>query len=257
MPRDFKPRKSTPQQFAPQDTQAENTFNRRQLLKGTAAGAVTVGIASAVGSLALGPTPAHASTTLSFNGWQSWTFNGIPATRFAPSGSSLSLTAEGSSSVLYGVVPTAARRAASASWQWQVSQGVGPTDLARRGGDDRALALYFVFVSAETAARFGDQTPALSRLLGMRDGRTLIYVWGGNAGRGTILNSPYLRSRGKTVVLRPAGTGGWTSERVDLASDYSRAFGGGKDTLIAVAVSSDSDDTSGVNQAAIRNITLA
>lgn len=53
------------------------------------------------------------------------------------------------------------------------------------------------------------------------------------------------------------GTGGWTSEAVDLAADHQRAFGSAEQTLIAVGVSSDSDDTGAVNQAAIRNLALA
>ncbi|MEQ8656491.1 MAG: DUF3047 domain-containing protein [Hyphomicrobiales bacterium] len=201
--------------------------------------------------------PAYAMTPIRFSGWQSWTFRGIPPTSFAMSGSTLNINAQQSSSVVYGVVPTAGRGASSASWQWQVSQTVGPTNLAARGGDDRAIALYFVFVDADTAARFGDSTPSMSRLLGMRGGRTLIYVWGGNTARGAVLDSPYLRGRGKTVVLRSAGTGGWTNETVNLATDHQRAFGQPKDTLIAVGVSSDSDDTGAVNVAGLRNLSLS
>lgn len=204
-----------------------------------------------------GTPPASAMTPISFSGWQSWTFRGIPPTSFGLSGSTLNINAQQSSSVVYGVVPTAGRAASSASWQWQVSQTVGPTNLAARGGDDRAIALYFVFVDADTAARFGDSTPSMSRLLGMRGGRTLIYVWGGNAARGAVLDSPYLRGRGKTVVLRSAGTGGWTNESVNLAADHQRAFGQPKDTLIAVGVSSDSDDTGAVNVAGLRNLSLS
>ncbi|MEO0384518.1 MAG: DUF3047 domain-containing protein [Pseudomonadota bacterium] len=196
-------------------------------------------------------------TPISFSGWQSWTFRGIPPTSFAASGSTLNINAQQSSSVVYGVVPASGRAASSARWQWQVSQTVGPTNLAARGGDDRAIALYFVFVDAETAARFGDSTPSMSRLLGMRGGRTLIYVWGGNAARGAVLDSPYLGGRGKTVVLRSAGTGGWTNETVNLATDHQRAFRQPKDTLIAVGVSSDSDDTGAVNMAGLRNLSLS
>lgn len=208
-------------------------------------------------ALLSGTRPASAMTPISFSGWQSWTFRGIPPTSFGLSGSTLNINAQQSSSVVYGVVPTAGRTASSASWQWQVSQTVGPTNLAARGGDDRAIALYFVFVDADTAARFGDSTPSMSRLLGMRGGRTLIYVWGGNAARGAVLDSPYLRGRGKTVVLRSAGTGGWTNETVNLTTDHQRAFGQPKDTLIAVGVSSDSDDTGAVNVAGLRNLSLS
>lgn len=219
---------------------------------------IGAGMGAGVAALALTGMPqmAQASVPIAFDGWQSWTFRGINPTQYTVSGSTLNISASQSSSVVYGIVPLQARSSNQASWQWQVSQGVGPTDLAARGGDDRAIALYFVFVDADTAASFGDTTPTMSRLLGMRSGRTLIYVWGGNAGRGAVLDSPYLRGRGKTVVLRPAGTGGWTDEVVDLAGDHQRAFGSAKQTLIAVGVSSDSDDTGAVNQAAIRDLSL-
>jgi hypothetical protein len=225
-------------------------LTRRSLL------AIGAGLAAAPALLTTA-TPAKAMTSISFDGWQAWTFRGIPPTDFGLGGNALTINASQSSSVVYGIVPRAARNASSASWQWQVSQGVRPTNLAARGGDDRSIALYFVFVDAATADRFGDSTPSMSRLLGMRGGRTLIYVWGGNVQRGAVLDSPYLRGRGKTVVLRSAGTGGWTGERVDLAADHVRAFGQAKETLIAVGVSSDSDDTGAVNVAGLRNLSLS
>ncbi|WP_375571273.1 DUF3047 domain-containing protein [Ahrensia marina] len=228
----------------------ERQLSRRNLL------ALGAGVLAAPAFLSFAQ-PVNAMTSISFSDWQPWTFRGIPPTSFGLSGTSLNINAQQSSSVVYGVVPRSGRGASSASWQWQVSQTVGPTNLAARGGDDRAIALYFVFVDADTAARFGDSTPSMSRLLGMRGGRTLIYVWGGNAARGAVLDSPYLRGRGKTVVLRSAGTGGWTSERVDLAADHQRAFGQAKQTLIAVGVSSDSDDTGAVNAAGLRNLSLS
>jgi hypothetical protein len=40
--------------------------------------------------------------------------------------------------------------------------------------------------------------------------------------------------------------GEWMDERVDLAADFRRVFGG--DPPVAVAVSSDSDDASGRNR---------
>ncbi|MFK7792246.1 MAG: DUF3047 domain-containing protein [Devosiaceae bacterium] len=232
----------------PSTPHTQPSITRRYFLQGSAA----LGLAA---MLPIGA--ARANTPIDFSGWQSWTFRGIPQTDFSLSANNLNITANQSSSVVYGVVPTVGRAASQASWQWQVSQGVAPTDLAARGGDDRSIALYFVFVDADTAARFGDSTPSMSRLLGMRGGRTLIYVWGGNSARGAVLDSPYLRGRGKTVVLRPAGIGGWTNESVNLANDHQRAFASAKQTLIAIGVSSDSDDTGAVNQAALRNLTLS
>lgn len=239
---------TSPDRFPPAapDRREPSGLDRRQL------GIAALSLAAA-GLIA---SPATAMRPIGFDGWQSWTFRGIPPTAYAVEGGTLTIHADRSSSVVYGLVPPDARLATSASWQWQVSEGVMPTDLGRRGGDDRSIALYFVFVAPRIAERYGARTPPMSELLGLREARTLIYVWGGNAARGTVLDSPYLRRRGKTVVLRPAGTGAWTSEQVDLAADYRRAFGADKQTLIAVGVSSDSDDTGAVNRAAIRGLTL-
>ena len=83
---------------------------------------------------------------------------------------------------------------------------------------------------------------SVTRLLRQDDARVLVYVWGGAHRRGAVLPSPYLGARGKTVVLRGSGTG-QHGERIDLAGDYARAFGGAKGALVGLAVSADSDDT--------------
>ena len=82
------------------------------------------------------------------------------------------------------------------------------------------------------------------------------YAWGGNHRRGQVIPSPYAPpGQGVTIALRQAGTGSH-SERVDLAADYARAFGGEKGALIGLAVSGDSDDTNSAIRAAIGNLTL-
>jgi hypothetical protein len=59
-------------------------------------------------------------------------------------------------------------------------------------------------------------------------------------------------------VLRPADAPRrrWFDERVDLNADHLRAFGGGPPRLLAIAVSSDADDTRGRNRARLRNLVL-
>ena len=209
----------------------------------------------------LGGGRAEAATPIPFGpsigqaGWKDWTFRGIAETHYSAAGTGeLRIEARQSSSVIYRAIPVAARRSMRASWQWRVDEGVAATDLGRRGGDDRSLALYVVFVDAATADSYGEETPSLSRMMGLSGGRTLIYVWGGSAPAGTLIPSPYLRGRGTSIILRPAGAGGWANESVDLAADHRRAFGTTPERVAAVAVSSDSDDTGAVNIAAIRNL---
>ena len=121
------------------------------------------------------------------------------------------------------------------------------------GGDDRNLALYVIFLPEADAQRL--KGAGIRKLLGSDAARVLVYVWGGNHGRSKVLGSPYLGARGKTVVLRNAGTGSH-SENVNLSSDYKRAFGGAKGAVVGIAISADSDDTNTKVRGAISNLSL-
>lgn len=181
-----------------------------------------------------------AAETIAFDG--SWTEQGFLRLRtndYAQQGGQLSVTSDGTVSLLWKVVPENARNATSAAWNWAVSEGVPATDLRRKGGDDRNLALYFAWTDPATAA---SATPRnATRILRNGQTRVLVYVWGDDEGRGTIMDSPYLPGL-KTVILRPAGTG-QHREQVDLARDYQRAFGGTPGVLVGLGVSADADDT--------------
>ncbi len=181
-----------------------------------------------------------AAEPLSFDGsWREQGFLRFRSNDYRQGGSSLSVVSDGTVSLLWRAVPAGSRGATRASWGWAVAEGVPATDLRRKGGDDRNLAVYFAWTDAETAARADPARAA--RLLRDPATRVLVYVWGGDAARGTVQASPYLAGL-RTVVLRPAGTGQHV-ERVDLAADYARAFGGAPGVLLGVGISADSDDT--------------
>lgn len=222
-------------------------MHRRQVLLGlTAAGATA----------ALPLRPAQALGVQAFDaGWRALTFRRIPATQYTLNGARLGILAEQSSSVIYRSVSPASQGAATARWQWSVSESVPPTDLSRRGGDDRNISVYFVFMDAASAARLSPDT-SLTRLMANRSAQILIYVWGGNHAPGSIVPSPYTRGRGVSVIRRAAGTGSH-AESVDLQADHTRAFGARYEALVGLAVSSDSDDTQSVVRAELRDLTLA
>ncbi len=156
-------------------------------------------------------------------------------------GNSLNMVSEGSVSIAWKRLPQGQWGANGASWNWSVSESVPATNLSRKGGDDRNLSLYFVFVPQSEAASL--QGAGIRSLLGRTDVRVIQYAWGGNHARGTVIKSPYGKSgTGVTIPLRAAGTGN-ASENVNLENDYARAFGGTKGALVGVAVSGDSDDT--------------
>lgn len=169
-------------------------------------------------------------------------------------GRNLGLVSDGSVSIAWARLGQGDWGSSGASWRWSVEQSVPVTNLALKGGDDRNISLYFVFVPENMAS--GLEGANIRSLLGNRDVRIIQYAWGGNAKRGQVIASPYgPRGQGVTIPLRTAGTGSH-SESVDLAADYVRAFGGSKGALIGLAVSGDSDDTNSVIRATIGNLTL-
>ncbi|WP_299412892.1 DUF3047 domain-containing protein [uncultured Sulfitobacter sp.] len=169
-------------------------------------------------------------------------------------GKNLSLVSDGSVSIAWTRVGQADWGASGASWRWSVDQSVLATNLARKGGDDRNISLYFVFVPEAVAPSL--QGKNIRSLLGNKDVRIIQYAWGGNAKRGQVIKSPYgPRGQGVTIALRQAGTGSH-GEKVDLAADYARAFGGAKGALVGLAVSGDSDDTKSVIRASIGSLSL-
>lgn len=169
-------------------------------------------------------------------------------------GSTLSMVSDGSVSIAWARVAKDDWGSEGAAWDWSVSQSVPATDLSLKGGDDRNISLYFLFVPDDVAPSLAGA--GIRSLLGRDDVRVIQYAWGGNNALGAVIASPYGKSgTGVTIPLRQAGTGR-ASEQVNLMADYARAFGGQKGALIGLAVSGDSDDTNSVIQAAIGGLTL-
>lgn len=187
------------------------------------------------------------------NGWKEQRLSLFTSNDYS-FGKSLGLVSNGSVSIAWTRVGQADWGTSGASWSWKVDQSVPVTNLANKGGDDRNISLYFVFVPESIAPSLDGKS--IRNLLGNSDVRVIQYAWGGNAKRGQIIPSPYgPKGQGVTIALRQAGTGAHT-ENIDLAADYARAFGGSKGALIGLAVSGDSDDTKTAIRASIGNLTL-
>ena len=202
-------------------------------------------------ALALATTTVQAGAVSFASGWKEQKLTLFSSNDYS-FGDSLSMTSNGSVSIAWTRVGQGDWGADAASWNWAVSQSVPVTDLSRKGGDDRNISVYFVFVPADVAPSLAGA--GIRSLLGRDDVRVMQYAWGGNHGRGSVIKSPYGRG-GVTIPLRQAGTGS-VSESVNLAADYARAFGGTKGALIGLAVSGDSDDTNTVIKATVSNLNL-
>ncbi len=189
----------------------------------------------------------HAATV----GYGDWSHQKFPlktAVIYGQSSSSLSINAQSAVSILYRAVSDAS----SASWNWSVSSSVPATNLSNKGGDDRNIAIYFIFAPSGEANALRNQSA--TSLLRNSSVKALVYTHGGNAARGTKFSNPYMQGRGQSVILRPAGTGSH-NENVNLKTDYANAFGGNGE-LIGIAISSDSDDSKANVNAQISAITL-
>jgi hypothetical protein len=188
-----------------------------------------------------------------FGDWKHQKFSLLGGNDWSQKGNALDVVADGSVSLVWSSVPAQLMSASSATWTWEVRESVPPTDLTQKGGDDRNLSLYAIFLPSELAASATDQ--GVRALLENPDVRVLMYVWGGNHARGSVLASPYLGERGKTIAMRSAGTGKH-SEAVNLVDDVRRAFNKENYALVGLAVSADADDTETRLSARIENLHL-
>jgi hypothetical protein len=186
-------------------------------------------------------------------GWTAVTYPRIrPAVFRAPDPRTLDIMTDAAAGMLWRAVDPPLHRSRRARWRWRADEGVKPTDLSRRSFDDRILCVYFIF------GRDRDVGLSAMRMLGSSSVTVLVYVFGGDKARGSVVASPHMGDRGKFVVLRAAEAAKrtWHEEAVDLPRDYARAFDRTPPLLIGVAIASDSDDTRGRNRASISQLTV-
>ncbi len=210
-----------------------DTFTRRR--------ALATGLGAALATTFVTASPALANTVAFDAAWDHLTFRRLAPNRFELRQSTLSVIADGSSSILYRILPDALRRATRAAWSWHVESSVPPSDLSQLGNDDRNLGMFFVSAPADQAAGIREGS-SIARLLRNRSVKVLMYTWGGDRPLGSVVPSPHAPDRLRNLITRSAQPGRF-SESVDLAQDFQRVFGAPLETLVAVAVSSNSENT--------------
>ncbi|SEQ04106.1 Protein of unknown function [Loktanella sp. DSM 29012] len=191
---------------------------------------------------------------ISFNNWTEQRLKVLSSNDYSQSGGTLGIASDNTVSLLWTRVPDQMRGATSASWSWSVSESVPPTNLSRKGGDDRNIAVYFLFAPDAAVAELAGAD--IRALLGRRDVRILQYVWGGNNAVGSVIPSPYGEpGTGVTIPLRQADTG-QMNVSVNLTGDLTRAFGSAPGALVGMAVSADSDDTQSMIRAQVSGLVV-
>jgi hypothetical protein len=111
------------------------------------------------------------------------------------------------------------------SWQWRVIELPKGGDERHKKTGDSAAAIYVIF-----EGRFRP--------------KSIKYVWSASLPKGTITESPY-NSKTKVVVMQNQSSpiDEWVSERVNVYADYQRLFGGETESVQAIGLMSDSDNT--------------
>jgi hypothetical protein len=215
---------------------------------------VTLGLAA--------PAVVQAATEagLAAAGWQHLEYDGLRPASFRSLADGVAVEGQGAGSFVWRRVQGVA---GCLTWRWRVDAAPPPTDLTRRGGDDRALALAIGFQGwparstvwqrtqhAVAQARAGSHTLPRS---------VLIYAWGGTGQEPPSFYSPWMGGLGKVRILRPASapTGRWFEERVDLAAEWRAAFAGDPPPLQEIAIGTDADDTQSRISAMVERIRFA
>jgi len=208
----------------------------------------------------LAAVPAHAacvSVASGLPGWERLDFDDIPPNLWTEENGAVVASSNASASLLYTSVQAGSLPVLT--WQWRVDKGVPATDLTRKGGDDRSIALTVGFAYDPASASIGERMKrvVVEAVAGAdAPGRVIEFVWGGTLPVGGRAESPYSGNAGRLVTLRAADapSGLWLDERVDLATLYREIWGSSPPPVTRVALTADSDDTSGSSNARIKGI---
>ncbi|MCS6778075.1 MAG: DUF3047 domain-containing protein [Geminicoccaceae bacterium] len=197
---------------------------------------------------------------LAADGWQEMTFRDKPGNRYRLDGDgTVVIESRASVSVAWRDLSADLARTPILRWRWRVDRAVPPTDLTRKGGDDRSLSVYVAFAWVPERASLLERSvrAVLSSLAGQElPGRLLTYVWGGDGRANGWFDNPYLPTGAKLRVLRDgsAPLGAWLEERVDVRADFRAAFGEEPPAVERIGIGADSDDTGSEARGAIRDL---
>lgn len=193
-------------------------------------------------------------------GWTEMLFNDRSANRFTANESGgIDVASEGSASLLRMPVSIDIKTRPILNWRWCLTEAAPATPLSIKGADDRSLAIYIAFPFVpEEATTFERIARKIVEARAGKDapGRVLMYVWGGEQARGTVVASPYLGTSGKMTILRPAKTPShqWFQESINIADDYQKFFGTPPPNPLYIAISADTDDTKSTSRGVVLDL---
>ena len=185
--------------------------------------------------------PAAGATTLAFGpaaiaSWRSHSFAGETRYALAEKAGETALAArcDGTASGLFLERPVDLTQTPILEWRWRVD-ALPDADAPEtsRGGDDFAARIYVV--------RDGGMM--------MWRTRAVNYVWSRSQPKGADWPNPFAEQARMVALRGQADLGAWHVERRDLRADFQRFHGLDLDTLDAVAIMTDCDNTGGQAEA--------
>lgn len=200
---------------------------------------------------------------LAARGWEEIIFDGKVPNHYALCGEDcISIETAGSVSMIGLPVAVDLSRTPVLRWDWWISDPVAVTDLATKGQDDRALAIYVTFAYDPDRATLSEKLarPVIELAHGAdAPGRVISYVWAGHGAQGDLVESPYFGDTNVMLISRTEAdpVGQWISERVDVVEDHRRIFGQEPTRVAHILIASDSDDTETRLQGQVRDLGFA
>lgn len=170
------------------------------------------------------------------SGWQSKSFLGETRYTFDDHSGRQALFAEsqGAASGLYREVKIDLNRTPWLNWSWRVDRVLNGVDERTKAGDDYPARVYVV-VSGGVA---------------FWKTRSLVYVWSSHQPVGATWHNAYTRNA-RVMALQSGAKniGQWVSEKRNIRADFQQLFGEEIDSIDAVALMTDTDN-SGQNASA-------
>jgi len=203
------------------------------------------------------------SADLIERGWEEITFNEkIPNTYAVCGDDCVRVETDKTVSMIGRAVEVDIAKTPVLSWEWRIEAPAVSSDLAKKGGDDRAVAVYVAFEFDPATASLGEilLRPMVKMLRGSdAPGRGLSYVWGGERPQGDLFPNPYQEDSAAVIIQRTAADPAalWFTESVNVVEDYRRAFGADPIGVTHILISADSDDVAEPNAAEVRNLRFA
>jgi len=201
------------------------------------------------------PASAQIDSRLKADGWKEFTFDDKKQNVFKRVGEDI-VEIQTNSSVSIAYLPFDGKKldlraTPTLAFEWQHEGQIIDTDVSKKGGDDRILAIYLAFPYQAEHASFKEKLmrPLVVASQG-RDapGRLLTYIWAGAPEVGRWFENPYTGKAGYMQVIQGANDASnnpdiWRQHKVNIAEDFKDRFGYFPPNPAYVAIGVDSDDT--------------